>query len=73
MIEHNLDVLLQADHLIDLGPEGGDRGGKVVVVGSPEEVAACSHSYTGAYIKAMLERNRPGRRGGAGKTGRSAR
>ncbi|GHV94788.1 UvrABC system protein A [Spirochaetia bacterium] len=57
MIEHNLDVLLQADHIIDLGPEGGDRGGKVVVTGTPEEVAACAASYTGAYIKEMLERN----------------
>jgi excinuclease ABC subunit A len=60
MIEHNLDVLLQADHLIDLGPEGGDRGGEVVVTGTPEEVAACPHSYTGAYIKAMFDRNRAG-------------
>jgi excinuclease ABC subunit A len=58
MIEHNLDVLLQADHLIDLGPEGGDRGGHVVATGAPEEVAADSRSYTGVYIKAMLERIR---------------
>ena len=56
MIEHNLDVLLQADHIIDLGPEGGDRGGEVVITGTPEEVAACPHSYTGAYIKEMLGR-----------------
>jgi excinuclease ABC subunit A len=69
MIEHNLDVLLQADHIIDLGPEGGDRGGQVVVTGTPEEVAACSHSYTGAYMKEMLNRKRsggpekPGRKG----------
>jgi excinuclease ABC subunit A len=73
MIEHNLDVLLQADHLIDLGPEGGDRGGEVVVTGTPEAVAACPHSYTGAYIKAMFDRNRPGRRRAAQRTGRSSR
>jgi excinuclease ABC subunit A len=58
MIEHNLDVLLQADHIIDLGPEGGDRGGQVVVVGTPEQVAVCADSYTGIYIKEMLNRNK---------------
>jgi excinuclease ABC subunit A len=58
MIEHNLDVLLQADRLIDLGPEGGDRGGHLVTTGTPEEVAADSRSYTGVYIKEMLERIR---------------
>jgi excinuclease ABC subunit A len=56
MIEHNLDVLLQADHIIDLGPEGGDRGGELVVTGTPEELARCSKSYTGFYIKEMLGR-----------------
>ncbi len=56
MIEHNLDVILQADRLIDLGPEGGDRGGEIVVVGTPEEVAAHPRSYTGQYIKEMLDR-----------------
>ena len=54
MIEHNLDVLLQADHLIDLGPEGGDRGGEVIVTGTPEEVAEWETSYTGNYIKEAL-------------------
>jgi excinuclease ABC subunit A len=57
MIEHNLDVLLQADYIIDLGPEGGDKGGQLVTTGTPEEVAACDASYTGAYIKEMLSRN----------------
>jgi excinuclease ABC subunit A len=63
MIEHNLDVLLQADYLIDLGPEGGDKGGEVVVTGSPEEVARRKSSYTGQYIKEMLERRKRPRRG----------
>jgi excinuclease ABC subunit A len=56
MIEHNLDVLLQADHLIDLGPEGGDRGGEVVITGTPEQVAAYPRSYTGSYIKELMDR-----------------
>ena len=54
VIEHNLDVIKTADHLIDLGPEGGDGGGKIVVCGTPEEVAACPQSYTGQYLKRML-------------------
>jgi excinuclease ABC subunit A len=58
MIEHNLDVLLQADHIIDLGPEGGDKGGQIVATGTPEQVADCSASYTGTYIKELLERNK---------------
>ncbi|MDR2079612.1 MAG: excinuclease ABC subunit UvrA, partial [Treponema sp.] len=61
MIEHNLDVLLQADHLIDLGPEGGDRGGELVITGTPEELAAYPRSYTGMYIKELLERRSPRR------------
>jgi excinuclease ABC subunit A len=60
MIEHNLDVLLQADHLIDLGPEGGDRGGRIVVTGTPEQVAKCAKSYTGFYLKEMLGRGKRG-------------
>ncbi len=51
VIEHNLDVLKTADYIIDLGPEGGDRGGQVVAAGTPEEVAAVEASYTGAYLK----------------------
>jgi excinuclease ABC subunit A len=58
MIEHNLDVILQADHLIDLGPEGGDKGGTVVCTGTPEEVARVKESYTGQYVKEMLARER---------------
>lgn len=54
VIEHNLDVIKCADHLIDLGPEGGDGGGTIVVTGTPEEVAACHASFTGQYLKRML-------------------
>ena len=56
VIEHNLDVIKCADWLIDLGPEGGDGGGSIVVTGTPETVAACEKSYTGQYLKRMLER-----------------
>ena len=58
MIEHNLDVLLQADHIIDLGPEGGFRGGEVLATGTPEEVAESAFSYTGQYIKDILAERR---------------
>ena len=54
VIEHNLDVIKTADYLIDLGPEGGDGGGKIVACGTPEEVAACKKSYTGQYLKKVL-------------------
>ncbi len=54
VIEHNLDVIKTADYIVDLGPEGGDKGGTVVVVGSPEEVAACENSYTGQFLKKIL-------------------
>ena len=54
VIEHNLDVIKTADYLIDLGPEGGDRGGKVVAQGTPEQVAKVKASYTGQYLKKML-------------------
>ena len=54
VIEHNLDVIKCADYIIDLGPEGGDKGGEVVVSGSPEEVAACPSSYTGQFLKDIL-------------------
>ena len=56
VIEHNLDVIKTADYLIDLGPEGGSGGGNVVCTGTPEEVAQCPASYTGRYLKAVLER-----------------
>jgi excinuclease ABC subunit A len=58
LIEHNLDVIKQADHVIDLGPEGGDRGGEVIVTGTPEEVAACPTSHTGHYLERVLQRER---------------
>lgn len=55
VIEHNLDVIKVADYIIDLGPEGGDRGGTILISGTPEEVAACPASYTGQYLKPYLE------------------
>ena len=60
VIEHNMDVIKTADYLIDLGPEGGDKGGTLVCCGTPEDVAACEASYTGKYLKKVLERSRDG-------------
>ena len=54
VIEHNLDVVKTADHIIDIGPEGGDGGGKIVASGTPEKVAAKKGSYTGHYLKDLL-------------------
>ena len=54
VIEHNLDVIKTADYLIDMGPEGGDRGGTIVGTGTPEELAANPASFTGQYLKAVL-------------------
>ena len=56
VIEHNLDVIKTADYIIDMGPEGGDGGGTVIAKGTPEEVAESPVSYTGKYIKPMLEK-----------------
>ncbi|MDO4269942.1 MAG: excinuclease ABC subunit UvrA [Eubacteriales bacterium] len=56
VIEHNLDVIKTADYILDLGPEGGDGGGRLVIAGTPEEVAQCQGSYTGQYLKPVLER-----------------
>lgn len=58
VIEHNLDVIKVADRIIDLGPEGGNGGGRIVVSGTPEKVAACKKSYTGTFLKPLLERDR---------------
>ena len=55
IIEHNLDVIKVADNIIDLGPEGGDQGGEIIVQGTPEEVAACERSYTGQHLKHVLK------------------
>ena len=67
VIEHNLDVIKVADHIIDLGPEGGDGGGYVVAAGTPEEVAAVEGSYTGQYLKNYLKskKRRPENRAGS--------
>ena len=58
VIEHNLDVVKTADHVIDIGPEGGDGGGRIVATGTPEEIAGVEGSYTGRYLRPLLERRR---------------
>ena len=58
VIEHNLDVIKTADYIIDIGPEGGDKGGTVVACGTPEEIALNEKSYTGKYIDAILKKNK---------------
>jgi excinuclease ABC subunit A len=58
VIEHNLDVIKAADYIVDLGPEGGDRGGTIVATGTPEKIAEVADSYTGRYLKPILERDR---------------
>ena len=56
VIEHNLDLIKRADHIIDIGPEGGDAGGRIVAQGTPEQVAAVKASYTGQYLKKLLRK-----------------
>ena len=68
VIEHNLDVIKMADRILDMGPEGGDGGGTVVVYGTPEKVAECAESYTGRFLAPILERDRA-RAAGAQKAG----
>ncbi|WP_372928866.1 excinuclease ABC subunit UvrA [Methyloceanibacter sp.] len=68
VIEHNLEVIKTADYIVDLGPEGGDAGGRVVATGTPEEVAQISESYTGHYLKQLLAK-----RGSAAKSGKATR
>jgi excinuclease ABC subunit A len=58
LIEHQLDLIKCADYIIDLGPGGGDRGGWVVAAGTPEEIARVESSYTGQYLKRLLEKHR---------------
>ena len=58
VIEHNLDVIKTADHIIDLGPEGGDKGGTIIAEGSPEEICEVKESYTGQFLKPVLEKTR---------------
>jgi excinuclease ABC subunit A len=54
IIEHNLDVVKCADHVLDIGPEGGEKGGNLVACGTPEEIVQCKHSYTGRFLKEKL-------------------
>ena len=58
VIEHNMDVIKSADWIIDLGPEGGDEGGKIICSGTPEEVMACPESATGLHLKQQLEKDK---------------
>jgi excinuclease ABC subunit A len=58
VIEHNLDVIKTADWVIDLGPEGGDRGGEIIATGTPEQLAEMPHSFTGQFLSRMLGRPR---------------
>jgi excinuclease ABC subunit A len=58
VIEHNLDVIKSADHIIDLGPEGGEAGGQVVASGTPEDVAASKGSHTGSFLRKVLSRGK---------------
>ncbi|MEA3398588.1 MAG: hypothetical protein U9R06_02485, partial [Patescibacteria group bacterium] len=55
IIEHNLDVIKSVDHIIDLGPEGGDQGGQIVAQGTPEQIAKTKNSYTGQYLNKILK------------------
>ncbi len=71
VIEHNLEVIKTADWIVDLGPEGGDAGGEVVAIGTPEEIAANAASYTGQYLKQVLKR-RPSSKAASERPGRDA-
>jgi len=59
VIEHNLEVIKSADHVIDLGPEAGAEGGRVVAAGTPEEIARCAGSHTGLFLRPLLSEPRP--------------
>jgi len=63
VIEHNLDVIKSADHIIDLGPDGGDKGGQIVAEGTPEQVALVEHSYTGEFLRKILTKKRTQKNG----------
>jgi excinuclease ABC subunit A len=65
VIEHNLEVIKTADWIIDLGPEGGDGGGRIVATGTPEDVAKVKASYTGQYLRELLGRRAKARNGGS--------
>src|SRR5262249_16590567 len=71
VIEHNLDVIKSADWLIDMGPEGGEAGGRVIATGTPEQVARNSQSYTGRYLAQVLHANGQAKRSGTGASNSS--
>jgi excinuclease ABC subunit A len=66
VIEHNLDVIKSADWLIDMGPEGGDQGGKIIATGTPEQVARNAQSHTGKFLAKVLQANGQAKRNGNG-------
>jgi excinuclease ABC subunit A len=66
VIEHNLDVIKSADWLIDMGPEGGDQGGKIIATGTPEQVARNAQSHTGKFLAKVLQVNGQAKRNGYG-------
>ena len=66
VIEHNLDVIKTADWVVDLGPEGGDGGGRVIAEGTPEEIAQAAESFTGQYLRPLLTEASPRRKAAAG-------
>ncbi|HMG19903.1 MAG TPA: hypothetical protein VK607_01255 [Kofleriaceae bacterium] len=73
VIEHNLDVIKTADWIIDMGPEGGAAGGAVIATGTPEQVARVAASYTGQFVRPLLERSRRSPSGGGGRPRRDRR
>jgi excinuclease ABC subunit A len=62
VIEHNLDVIKTADWVVDLGPEGGDRGGEIIATGTPEQLSGVSNSHTGHFLAKLFERHKPERK-----------
>jgi excinuclease ABC subunit A len=68
VIEHNLEVIKTADWIVDLGPEGGDGGGHVVAIGTPEEIAKTQASYTGQYLQQVMQRRRGAKAAGGKRT-----
>jgi excinuclease ABC subunit A len=73
IIEHNLDIIKSADYIIDLGPEGGENGGMIVGMGTPEEISEMEQSYTGQYLKKVLKTSIKTENNSKGKSGKSTK